>query len=231
MLYKFKIFLAVLLCMVILAGCATVPVPTPAPTPTHSIAPEPVPTAEPAPTSEPSPIVTPDPQPSPTPIPTLEESFPLRLAFSSGAGGWSTEIVIQQDLSFTGYYGDSDMGAAGDGHPHGTMYICNFSGQFAQLTRIDEYSYALTLAELTSDYEEGKEWIEDQILYVSSVPYGMEDGTEFILYLPNAPTANLSWEFLSWWSGRFSETLDLFGLYNVEMGYGFFGSTLRPEAE
>ena len=226
-----KAFFSILLCLVLLAGCTVSPAPAPSPsvTPTPSVSPEPIPSPEPSP----DPVPTKEPEPEPAP--TLENAFPLRLNFSSGAGAWSTEIVIQQDLSFTGFYSDSDMGSVGEGHPHGTRYICNFSGQFAQLTGIDEYSYSLTLAELNTDYEEGKEWIEDQILHVSSVPYGMESGTEFILYLPHTPTTGLSEEFLSWWPRRYggspSATLELFGLYNVEMGYGFFGSTLTAEAE
>lgn len=228
----------VLLCVALLAGCTATPAPTipPSMEPTPSVSQSPAPsvTTEPIPSPEPEPSPEPsaEPEPSPTPVPTLEESFPLRLAFSSGAGGWGTEIILQQDLSFTGYYSDSDMGSAGEGYPHGTRYVCTFSGQFAQLTQIDEFSYSLTLAELISDYEEGKEWIEDQILHVSSVPYGIESGTEFILYLPDTPTAGLSEEFLSWWPGRYSEnpsaTLDFFGLYNVEGEYGFFGDTYSP---
>lgn len=236
-----KAVFLILLCAALLAGCTATPAPTappstepvpsvsqePSPPVTPEPAPEPVPSEAPSPEPEPSP--DPEHSPSPAPVPTLEESFPLRLGFSSGAGGWGTEIIIQQDLSFTGFYSDSDMGSVGEGHPHGTRYVCTFSGQFAQLTQIDEFSYALTLTELISDYEEGKEWIEDLILHVSSVPYGMETGTEFILYLPNTPTTGLSQEFLSWWPGRYggtaSSTLDFFGLYNVEPGYGFFGST------
>lgn len=250
-----KTVCSLLLCLVLLAGCTVSPAPAPSPTatPTPSVSteptpeptqkptqepvpsPEPVPTEEPTPSPEPSPEPAPTEEPTPEPVPTLEESLPLRLGFSSGAGAWRTELVIEQDLSFTGIYTDSDMGSAGEGYPHGTRYICNFSGQFAQLSKLDEYSYSLTLAELTSDYEEGKEWIEDQILHVSSVPYGMESGTEFILYLPQTPTAGLSEEFLSWWPGRYGETpsatLDFFGLFNVEMGYGFFGDTLIEPTE
>lgn len=249
----FKTVCSALLCLSLLAGCTVSPAPAPSPTasPTPSVSTEPTPTPTPEPTQEPtqepeltekpvpspetSPAPTPTEEPDPEPVRTLEESFPLRLAFSSGAGGWGTELVIRQDLSFTGIYSDSDMGSVGEGHPHGTRYICNFSGQFAQLSKLDDYSYSLTLAELTSDYEEGKEWIEGQILHVSSVPYGIESGTEFILYLPHTPTAGLSEEFLSWWPGRYgsstSAALDFFGLFNVEMGYGFFGDTLiEPSA-
>ena len=85
----------------------------------------------------------------------------------------------------------------------------------------------LTLEELSSDYEQGKEWVEDGVRYVSSEPYGVEQGKDFILYLPDTPTDGLNEEFLSWWPGQYQEdqpdTLDFYGLYNVDMGYGFFG--------
>lgn len=47
--------------------------------------------------------------------------------FSSGAGGWLTEIVISEDGSFTGHFHDSDMG---DAYPEGTRYECSFTGVF-----------------------------------------------------------------------------------------------------
>ena len=92
---------------------------------------------------------------------------------------------------------------------------------------MDEYSYSLRLAELDSDYEAGKEWIENGTKNISSEPYGMEDGDKFILYLPDTPIDGLDEGFLSWWPGRYAlegqpETLEMYGLYNVKMGYGFF---------
>jgi len=150
----------------------------------------------------------------------------LTLFFSSGAGGWGTELVLQPDGSFTGFYKDSDMGTIGDGYPNGTMYLCGFEGKFSERRPRDEYSFSMTLESLTSDYEEGKEWIEDGVRYISSEPYGMEAGKEFVLYVPETPSAGLDEEFRSWWPFRgmdCPETLELYGLWNVERGYGFFG--------
>ena len=42
--------------------------------------------------------------------------------FLSGAGAWSTELVVSPDGSFTGYYHDTDMGDSGAGYPNGTRY-------------------------------------------------------------------------------------------------------------
>lgn len=119
------------------------------------------------------------------------------------------------------------MGDSEESYPDGTMYLCNFSGKFTDIKQLDDHSYSLTLDELTSDYEQGKEWVEDGVRYVSSEPYGVEEGKDFILYLPDTPTEGLNEEFLSWWPGQYqedqSDTLGFYGLYNVDMGYGFFG--------
>ena len=215
---KLNAVAALLLCLVFLGGCAGVPA-SPTATPGTSPAPTETPSDSPEPTGTPS-----DSPEEPT-LP-LPDSF-LLLSFSSGAGAWTTELLLQRDGTFTGLFNDSDMGVTGEGYPNGTRYVCTFSGRFSDFRQIDEYSCALTLSELTSDYEKGREWIEDGVLYVSSVPYGLEEGTEFILYLPDTPTEGLSEEFLSWWPGRFSQeppkTLELFGLYTVEMEHGLFG--------
>ncbi len=157
----------------------------------------------------------------------LADSLPIDLEFSSGAGAWGTGLTLAADGSFSGEYHDSDMGDSGDDYPDGTVYLCNFSGKFTDIKQLDDHSYSLTLEELSSDYEQGKEWVEDGVRYVSSEPYGVEQGKDFILYLPDTPTDGLNEEFLSWWPGQFqedlSDMLDFYGLSNVDMGYGFFG--------
>ena len=157
----------------------------------------------------------------------LPEDFPIDFVFSNGVGAWATSMTLEQDGAFSGAYYDADMGVCDENYPNGTVYICDFSGRFSDIEKVDEYSYSLTLAELDSDYEAGKEWIENGTKNISSEPYGMEDGDEFILYLPDTPIDGLDEEFLSWWPMCHAEdrpeTLEMYGLYNVKMGYGFFG--------
>ena len=38
--------------------------------------------------------------------------------FSSGAGGWATELKVYADGTFEGHYYDSDMGDRGNGYPN-----------------------------------------------------------------------------------------------------------------
>lgn len=157
----------------------------------------------------------------------LPADMPSDFTFSSGAGGWSTDISLQTDGTFVGQYHDSDMGTSDNDYPNGTVYYCNFCGRLEIVQKLDEYSYALKLASL--EKEKGKEYIEDGIRYVPSEPYGMEKGKKYILYLPDTPLDGLSEEFLMWWPGRYDmqeqkrTTLGDYGLYNQDMEYGFFG--------
>ena len=131
----------------------------------------------------------------------LPDVFPLEFVFSSGAGAWRTVIVLNQDGSFNGAYLDSDMGDRGDDYPKGTHYICDFSGQFDNISQIDSHTYSMTLSKITAEKEKGEEWIEDGILNKYSEPYGMEDGTEYLLYTPDTKIAEVPEEFLKWYPG------------------------------
>jgi len=62
----------------------------------------------------------------------------MEWCFSSGAGGWSTDLWTQADGSFTGEYHDSEMGETGEGYPDGTIYVCRFSGQMSVAAQVDE---------------------------------------------------------------------------------------------
>ncbi len=146
--------------------------------------------------------------------------------FTSGVGGWYTELILESDGSFTGNYHDSDMGSGGEGY-QGTYYYCDFEGYFEKVEKIDDYSYKLYLGELTAQ-DAGKEpWIEDETLMVPSVPYGMEECDMFVLYLPGTDIRQHPEEFLSWWNTRYiGETLktelDCYGLHNTTHDYGLF---------
>ncbi len=85
----------------------------------------------------------------------------MDFVFSSGVGAWATSMTLEQDGTFSGAYYDADMGVYDEDYPNGTVYICDFSGRFSDIEKVDEYSYSLRLAELDSDYEAGKEWIEN----------------------------------------------------------------------
>jgi hypothetical protein len=153
------------------------------------------------------------------------------MIFSSGAGGWGTVLTLNPDGSFTGEFSDSDMGSNGEDYPKGTVYLCNFAGQFTDIKQVDDHTYSLTLADLTITTEnQEEEWIEDDIRYVAATPYGFEEGKDFLFYTPETPVEGLEEEFVWWWPnwnyqtvyGQDPDTLSCYGLRNLATDQGFF---------
>ncbi len=172
-------------------------------------------------------------------VPVQDDKLPLpeetvKFAFSSGAGAWSSGITLNRDGTFTGHYSDSEMGITGEGYPNGSAYICDFTGKFVNIEKINDYTYKMTLADLQTQKPEGQEWIENGIRYIASEPLGLVDTlnhrecTEFILYLPDAPVDQLNAEFLSWspfkskYNTDAKQTLSCYGIWNVTTNDGFF---------
>ena len=159
--------------------------------------------------------------------------------FSSGAGGWGTELFFDTDGSFHGDFHDSEMGSTGPGYEYGTVYVCNFTGKCDRYEEISDGIYRLHIADLV--YEpEGKEEIEDEIRYIYSTPYGLENTEELIVYLPGVPLAQIEDGYMDWighthfnqyvgtnfdWYEDYPEKLPFAGIYNpADDGYGFSGS-------
>jgi hypothetical protein len=159
----------------------------------------------------------------------LFEALADQFSFASGAGGWSTELMINDDGSFTGDYHDSDMGDMGDDYPNGTIYVSKFSGRFGDVKKVNDTTYSMRLQEISLENEVGEEWIEDDVRYVASEPYGLENADEIMVYLEGTPTADLPEEFLNWiampraWGENIPDVLPCQGLYNVAAQEGFFG--------
>lgn len=158
--------------------------------------------------------------------------IPKDFTFSSGAGGWSTDIVISEDGTFTGQYHDSDMGVTGEGYPNGTLYICGFSGKFSDLEPTDnDYTYRMKLEELNIENADkiGTEEIVDETLYVYTTPYGFDDADEFLIHVPGAALSEMteecrSWIFLS--EDIFKEVPEgYYVIYNVGGQQGFTGQS------
>lgn len=150
--------------------------------------------------------------------------------FSSGAGGWSTDVTISEDGSFDGSYYDSDMGDTGEGYPNGTMYVCDFTGKFdVPQPTDDEYIYTTKLIELTlRDADKvGTTEIEDDTRYIYTEPYGFDDADEFLIYLPGASLSAMTEECLSWVDVRMESIerlpVDYYVLYNVGGAEAFNG--------
>lgn len=162
----------------------------------------------------------------------LEDFLPLEFLFASGAGAWGTHLTLYPDGHFEGDYGDWDA-VTGPEYPHGMVYYCKFSGQFADITKVSAYAYTMRLEELTYESEVDREWIEDEVLYIGSDAHGVTGGEEFVLYLPGTPLEELDEEFLSWWPENYLRRqgsvsiLSSYGIHNVNTGEGFFSSWLQ----
>ena len=165
-------------------------------------------------------------------LPLPKES--AEFSFLSGAGAWRTIMTLNRDGTFTGRYLDSEMGEIGEDYPHGSAYTCTFSGKFVNIEKVNAYSYKMTLTDIKTEKAVGEEWIENEIRYVASEPYGLNDPineqecTEFIFYLPDTPVEEVSKEFLTWWPHRYTQetapktTLSCYGILNVTTSFGFF---------
>ena len=149
--------------------------------------------------------------------------------FASGVGGWSSELTFANDGIFMGSFHDSDMGDTGDGYSNGTIYVSDFSGRFEVANIINNNSVTLRLVESGTSEPNGNEWIDDQVRYVASDPYGIAGGDEFILYFPGTPMSELTDEGRQWYQmpralsdEDLPQTLPCYGLYNVNEANAFF---------
>jgi hypothetical protein len=155
---------------------------------------------------------------------------PAEFIFQSGAGGWRCVLSINRDGTFTGQYTDSEMGAIGDSYPRGTLIVCDFSGIFAEIEKINAYTYRAELFDVTTSQTPGEEWIENEIRYVAANPAGIYNEEtkqlceSFIIYLPDTPISEVPEAFLNWWPyrGEQKTTLSCYGILNVATNDGFF---------
>lgn len=132
-----------------------------------------------------------------------EESFFARLegvewSFSSGAGGWSTDMRILADGSFSGEYHDSEMGESADEYPEGTVYCSSFTGQMSLAGAADGNPRQIRVDALKVDESQAAESIDDGIRYVFSAPCGISKGDVMLLYEPGTPADVLSEDMQLW---------------------------------
>lgn len=177
------------------------------------------------PEETPAPEETPVPEATPAPEASLFEEMPEEFVYASGAGGWSTNLYLEDDGSFTGSYHDSDMGDAGADYPNGTIYVCEFYGTFTEPVQLDDYTWEVQIGSLFWDGNPGDSYTEDGIRYVYTEPFGMEPAGTFYIYLPGSDLNSLPDEFVScmmaFMNTQEEETLPFYGIYNEEAMAGF----------
>ncbi len=118
--------------------------------------------------------------------------------FTSGAGGWSTDLQIMPDGSLTGTFHDSEMGDARDEYPEGTLYICSFSGRFSVAGQPEDNAWLIRVEELAVDEPAGKETIDDGTRFIYTEPYGISEGDEMTLWAPGTPVSGFTEDMLFW---------------------------------
>lgn len=170
-------------------------------------------------TSEETSIVE-EPKNSTVPLPAV-----LNFIFTSGAGGWWTEVELLEDGSFHGEYIDGELGDTGEGYPNGSAYICVFEGKFKNFEKVNNYTYSMSVDYINTLHSIGSTWIEDDIRYIATEPYGFDGGTEFLLYTPKTPVSGLPEDFLMWIyrNADVSDTLNCYAIRNLANEQGFAG--------
>lgn len=166
----------------------------------------------------------------------FEELKGNRFVLASGAGAWSTELLIGEDGSFKGTYHDSDMGSTGAGYPNGTRYFSEFTGKFAELKKVNDYTYSTRISEIEYANEVDTEQILDEVLYYYSDAYGLAGAEEIFIYLPGAPIEELPEEYMIWAKGSAyieegTTELPFYGLYNVTETCGFSSYDIKESLE
>jgi len=154
-------------------------------------------------------------------------------SFSSGAGGWCTELFISEDGSFKGNYHDFDFLDPDDEDSKGLMYSCEFEGKFSELEKVDDLTYKTTIKSIKyKNKPDSKEKI-DGVSYVYTTAYGLDEAKDLYFYLPGSKVEALPEDFVTWVNMAIfdydtetqKDTLDFVGLYNEKPKYGFSSSS------
>lgn len=155
---------------------------------------------------------------------SILDFLPEKLTYTDGSGIWSTVLTIEGDGSFKGYFQEIADTETDTQYPGGTVYYCNFSGQFTDIKKVDANTYTMHLGEIVTEQEKGTTETDGGIRYIAYAPLGMTKNADYVLHCPNTPVDGLPENFLLWWPGRDAEpeTLSCYGLRNTASNDGFF---------
>lgn len=167
----------------------------------------------------------------PTQEPTLSQDDVLfsdmsgDYIFTSGAGAWATNLTVYRDGTFSGDFRDTDMGSSGEEYIY-TKYLCDFSGAFKNVEKINDYSYYVELDYLDYEKDSDTEEIIDGCRYMYSNAYGIYGGDTFCIYTPDTLVRDIPYEFRRWITILLGKTdneeLGCYGIYNIAEQVGFF---------
>ena len=149
-------------------------------------------------------------------------------SYSTGAGAWYTDLTIYADGTFEGKFHDWD--GLGPIENEDVIYECNYTGHFSEIRKLSDYTYSLTVGELTLDKPQGTMYSENGTTHVTEMPAGIKSGDTFTLYQPGMRYWLLDYDDQRYLSSYFSftdvsidknECFDCFILYNGDAC--FFG--------
>ncbi len=146
---------------------------------------------------------------------------------SSGVGAWFTELTVDPDGTFSGYFQDTDMdGGELDGAAYqATIYGGAFSGSLSRPKRADAQELDCTVKELT--WEQYEPYVSDGALRLSSRPSGLNSGDRLCFFMEGARAESLPEGFLVWVRMREGdirwEEMPYAGMYNETADAGFSG--------
>ena len=143
---------------------------------------------------------------------SMPRSLPMQWIHTSGAGGWATEMTLDANGFFYGYFHDSEADR---------VYESSFSGLFTDVRKRDAYSYTMKLSGFHVFGTMGEAQARNGALYITQEPAGLEKGAEYVLYLPGTPMNKLSQEERIWALDSTGSTLRSYLLCCRKTGRGF----------
>ena len=138
--------------------------------------------------------------------------MPLEWTHSSGAGAWRTLLSLDSEGGFVGEFSDQEGSI---------VYHCAFEGRFTDVRRVDAYRYVMTLSKLDIHGTVGEAVARNGVLYITQEPAGLEEGHQFVIYMPGTPLKEILPEERTWLEQRNTEKLQAYFLCNRDLGRGF----------
>ncbi len=111
--------------------------------------------------------------------------------YSHGSGHGVSTLTMGANGSFSGQYKDFRAGETGEEFPKGTVYLCNYTGRFTEASKENNYTYALSVAELSTSALPGVVVYQDGYRYISTEAFGFENAGVFDLFLAGSYTSEM----------------------------------------
>lgn len=164
---------------------------------------------------------------------TFADLSKLQFEFASGVGAWAEQFTIERDGYFSGSFYDADMGDTGEGYENGTYHVSSYSGHFDVLTKIDDYTYEVTLEDITYADTPGtvEIWDNQRTFYTDS--WALMNADTLTIYLPGTSLEKLSEDVLSWISmvNESDTELTMMVMENKVYGHGIYSYNRLPALE